>query len=72
MLEHRLAAQPLAEARGELLLGDLLVVLAELPEALQAEVSAVHLARIVGRPGAASAAGRMAGTLVPCAVRSRC
>jgi hypothetical protein len=49
VLEHRLAAQPLAEACGELLLGELLVVLPELPEALQAEVSAVHLGRLVGR-----------------------
>jgi hypothetical protein len=49
VLEHRLAAQALAQACRELLLGHLLVVLPKLPEALEAEVSAIHLGRLVGR-----------------------
>ena len=48
VLEHRLAAQALAEARGERLLGELLVVLAQLAKALEAEVVARHLGGVVG------------------------
>jgi hypothetical protein len=47
--QHRLAAQALAETRGERLLGDLLVVLAQLAQALEAEVVALHLGGVVGR-----------------------
>jgi hypothetical protein len=48
VLEHRLAAQALAEARGERLLCELLVVLAQLAKALEAEVVARHLGGVVG------------------------
>ena len=49
VLQHRLPAQALAEARCEPLLGELLVVLTQLPEALEAEGVARHLSGIVGR-----------------------
>jgi hypothetical protein len=48
VLEHRLAAQTLAQAGGERLLGELLVVLAQLAKTLETEVVALHLRRVVG------------------------
>jgi hypothetical protein len=48
VLQHRLATQTLAEAGGKRLLGNLLVVLAQLAQALEAEVVALHLSEVVG------------------------
>jgi len=49
VLQHRLPAQALAEACREPLLGELLIVLTQLAEALEAEGIARHLSEIVGR-----------------------
>jgi hypothetical protein len=51
VLQHGLTAQALAEAGRERLLGDLLVVLAQLAQALEAEVVALHLGGVVGSGG---------------------